>query len=161
MPQAKKKTQFKRGFKKWSDDKATELRVILDLTETSPLCAFDICNKLHIPIIEPNQIKGLSSNNLDILLNSGSSQWSAATIPISESQNLIVHNPKHSSARQQSNLMHELAHIVCKHKVSEDQMKLGLSGFLRNHNKEQEDEAEWLGSCLQLPRPALLWALKK
>jgi Zn-dependent peptidase ImmA (M78 family) len=57
--------------------------------------------------------------------------------------------------------MHELAHVICGHKVSEEIVKTGLTGFLRNHDEQQENEAEWLGSCLQLPRTALIWALKE
>lgn len=57
--------------------------------------------------------------------------------------------------------MHELSHIICEHKISDKVKKTGLAGFLRNLDPEQEDEAEWLGSCLQLPRPALLYSLKK
>jgi Zn-dependent peptidase ImmA (M78 family) len=57
--------------------------------------------------------------------------------------------------------MHELAHIICEHKVSDEILNTGLIGFLRNHDVQQENEAEWLGSCLQLPRPALVWALKE
>jgi len=161
MPQQKKKTKFKRGFKKWSDDKTVEIRKELGLFAYSPLCAFDLCNHLEIPIFEPNQIKGLSKEKLDILLNSGGSHWSAATIPVDNEKYIIIHNPNHSDARQQSNLMHELAHILCNHKTSDDKIDLGLSGFLRNHNEEQENEAEWFGACLQLPRPVLLWALKQ
>lgn len=36
-----------------------------------------------------------------------------------------------------------------------------MGGFLRNLDVEQENEAEWLGSCLQLPRPALIYSLKR
>lgn len=71
-----------------------------------------------------------------------------------------MHNPTHSDARQQSNIMHELAHIICDHKVDKDKLVNSLSGFLRNYDEIQENEAEWLGACLQLPRQALLYSLK-
>lgn len=95
------------------------------------------------------------------LLAEGSNNWSAVTIPIGRNKYWIIHNNTHTHSRQQSNLMHELAHIICGHKVDDAKLNLGLSGFLRDYNEEQENEAEWLGACLQLPRPALLWALKK
>ncbi len=161
MPPLQKKNKFKWGFKKWSDDTTIRLRKELELLPSSALCAFDLCNHLNIPIFEPNMIKGLDAKKLNHLLNEGSSDWSAATIPLGVDKNIIIHNTQHSAPRQQSNLMHELAHILCEHKVPSEIINLGLSGFLRHHNEEQENEANWLGACLQLPRPALLWALKK
>lgn len=161
MPIPQKKAKFKRGFKKWSDDKAIALREEIGLFASSPLCAFALCEHLKIPVLVPNQVKGLTIKHLDVLLNSGNSHWSAASVPLNDNNYIIIHNPNHSKARQQSNLMHEVAHILCKHKVKDDKLKLGLNGFLRHLDEEQENEAEWFGSCLQLPRPSLLWALKK
>jgi len=81
------------------------------------------------------------------------------TIPVGESY-IIVHNPTHTPARQQSNLMHELAHILCGHKISESKEIIELPKCLRDFNEEKENEANWLGGCLQLPRPALLYCLR-
>lgn len=161
MPLQQKKTKYRRGFKKWTDEKAIELRKQLGLYASSPLCAFKLCEFLKIPVIVPSNVQGLSEDYLNELIGNGSTHWSAATIPLNDEKYMIVHNPTHSPARQQSNLMHELAHILCEHKVSEKTKSTGLSGFLRSLNTEQEDEAEWLGSCLQLPRPALIYSLKK
>lgn len=162
MHQPKKKPKYRRGFKKWSQEKALELRKELGLNSYSPLCAFKLCKHLEIPVLEPKNVKGLPLEKVEILLGKGSNLWSAVSIPINtQGKYLIVHNPNHSSARQQSNLMHELAHIICEHKIPEEKNKLGLSGFLRNHDQEQEDEAEWFGSSMQLPREALLWSLKR
>jgi hypothetical protein len=161
MPLQQKKISYKKGFKKWADEKVIELRKQLGLYASSPLCAFKLCEFLKIPIIEPSNIQGLSEIHLNELLGNGSSHWSAATVPLNDEKYIIVHNPIHSQARQQSNLMHELAHVICGHKVSEKVKNIGLSGFLRNLDIEQENEAEWLGACLQLPRPALIYSLKK
>ncbi|MFD0798453.1 ImmA/IrrE family metallo-endopeptidase [Maribacter chungangensis] len=161
MSQQKKKPKFKRGFKKWSDDKCLELRKKLGLKNISPLCGFDLCKFFKIPILTPGEIKGQDPKMLKHLLSNGSNDWSAATVPLGNDKYLVIHNNTHSLPRQQSNVMHELAHIICGHKVDQDKLSLGLSGFLRDYNEEQENEAEWLGACLQLPRPALIWALKK
>lgn len=161
MPPQQKKINYRRGFKKWTDEKVVALRKELGLYASSPLCAFKLCEYLKIPIFEPSTVQGLSKDLLDELLVNGSTYWSAATIPLNHGKHLIIHNPTHSPARQQSNLMHELAHILCEHVVSEKVKETGLSGFLRNFDIEQENEAEWLGSCLQLPKPALIQSLKK
>ena len=161
MIQPQEKVKFRKGFKTWADNITVDLRKQLGLYDTSPLSAFDLCKHLSIPIWQPSDVVGLPNEKLDELLNSGSEFWSAATIPLDNGGHIIIHNPKHSPARQQSNLMHELAHILCEHKISEDIQKSGLASFLRCHNDNQEHEAEWLGACLQLPRPALIWALKR
>jgi len=57
--------------------------------------------------------------------------------------------------------MHEISHIICKHAPSELIRVGGLPFLLRDYNADQEEEASWLGACLQLPRPALWWAVKR
>ena len=98
-----------------------------------------------VPNAEPEQVK--------ILCNDDS--WSAGIIyrkPL-----LIVHNSRHTPVRQQSNLMHEFAHVILKHRMVKYDAKTGLP--LRK--KQYEDEAVYLGSCLQIPRRGLLWAKQK
>lgn len=161
MIQQQEKVKLRHGFKKWSDEKSVSIRKELGLYAFSPLSAFDLCKHLNIIVLSPNQVAGMSEAYLNNLLGVGSGSWSAATVPINDDKHLIVHNTTHSLARQQSNLMHELAHIICGHKISEDIRNTGLASFLRCHDADQENEAEWFGACLQLPRPALLYSLKK
>ncbi len=73
----------------------------------------------------------------------------------------IIHNTGHARTRQESNLMHEMAHIICKHEPSVLTSVGGLSFLLREYNADQEEEASWLGACLQIPRSALWWAVKR
>lgn len=161
MPQQKTKIKYRKGFKKWADEKVVEIRQQMGLYPSSPLCAFDLCKFLKVSVQTPLDIQNFPKELSDELLGNGASSWSAATIPLSNGKYLIIHNPTHSEARQQSNLMHEIAHILCEHKVSEEIENTGLSGFLRNFDEQHENEAEWLGACLQLPRPALFYSLKK
>lgn len=156
-----KKNSFKRGFKTWADKKSIEIRKDLGLNSNDALCAFDLISHLNIPLFVPQDFKELDQKHLDELLGNGKEHWSAATIPLKDNKCLIIHNPEHSSQRQQSNLMHELAHVLCEHKVDAEIKETGLAGLLRHHNQEQENEANWFGSCLQLPREALIWALKQ
>lgn len=161
MPQPKsKKKKYTYGFKKWSDDKAISLRQEMGLYASEPLCAFKLCDYLKIPISTPKEIPGMNDELLREVLEKGNRIWSAASIPINENDSIIIHNPTHSEARQQSNIMHELAHIICEHKVDKNKITSSLSGFLRNYDEIQENEAEWFGACLQLPRPALIYSLK-
>lgn len=56
--------------------------------------------------------------------------------------------------------MHELAHILCKHHPSHMIQAANLPFALRTYDKEQEEDASWLGGCLQIPRVALLWVIE-
>tara|TARA_R110002049_G_scaffold293455_1_gene478464 strand:- start:653 stop:1246 length:594 start_codon:yes stop_codon:yes gene_type:complete len=159
LPKSKKK-KYSYGFKKWSDDKSISLRQEMGLYASQPLCAFKLCDYLKIPILSPKDIPDISENLLKELLETGQRNWSAASIPINDNDSIIVHNPTHSDARQQSNIMHELAHIICGHKIENSILANNLSGFLRNYDEKHENEAEWFGACLQLPRPALIYSLK-
>lgn len=94
------------------------------------------------------------------LLRIDANSWSGVTLLISD-QAFIIHNPQHSVRRQESDLMHELAHLRCGHQPVAITSIPGLPFLLREFDAEQEDEATWLGGCLQLPRPALLWAIRR
>lgn len=65
-----------------------------------------------------------------------------------------------SPQRIESTIMHELSHIICNHHEETDATQNNSGLLLRNHNELHENEAEWLGGCLQLPKEGLLWALK-
>lgn len=154
------KNKFIRGFKTKADKLSVSLREELGLKYYEPICAFDLCKHLDIKVLTPKEVPELLPRDIH-QMDSDIEIWSALTFPLGNEKNLIIHNPQHSSRRQQSNLMHEISHVLCGHKVSKDPIVLMLSGFLRNHNENDEREAEWLGSCIQLPRAALLWALKR
>jgi Zn-dependent peptidase ImmA (M78 family) len=53
--------------------------------------------------------------------------------------------------------MHELAHIMLGHELATPGVTADGHFLNGNYDEEQEDEADWLGSTLLLPRPALLW----
>lgn len=64
MPLPQKNTKYRRGFKKWSDEKVIELRKQLGLYPSSPLCAFKLCEFLKIPVLVPSSVQGLSQEQL-------------------------------------------------------------------------------------------------
>ena len=161
MSQPQKKQTFRRGFKKWTDDKVIEIRRQLGLKEYSPVCAFDLCKFFNIPILTPSDIKELPEYYLAELLGNGAASWSAVTIPINNTSHIIIHNPMNTPARQQSDIMHELGHIICEHTLTADHDQACFAGCLRNIDGTKEEEATWFGACLQLPRPAILYCLNR
>ena len=82
--------------------------------------------------------------------------FSAATFRLAEGRRVVVYNPLHSPGRTRSNQAHELAHISLGHTLRTIE-QLGEMSFV-TCDVEQEEEADWLGGCLLLPRPLLLKA---
>ena len=93
--------------------------------------------------------------------NGAEAEWSALTMPTKANNQIIIHNPFHSESRQQSNIMHELAHILCSHKTNETNYDFEIPFGLRYFDEQQEEEAKCLGATLQLAKPCLFWAIKK
>ena len=106
-------------------------------------------------MIQPTDLKHLADDARRRLVGKHSDCWSAITIP-GKRRPLIVYNPAHSAARQNSDLMHELAHILLGHKPTRVFIAPNTGLALRAHDKVQEEEANWLAGCLLLPREVLL-----
>jgi Zn-dependent peptidase ImmA (M78 family) len=53
-------------------------------------------------------------------------------------------------------VIHELSHIMLGHELASAGMTEDGHLIPSNYDREQEDEADWLGGALLLPRPALL-----
>lgn len=153
------KVKLRRGFKAESERMSASLREEMGLKTHDPLNAFDLAKHLKIPIYEPHDF-GLSKKELSLLL--GPSGWSAFTLVNRNKKKVIVHNNQQSDHRQQANIMHELSHILCKHENASSSGlydNYRLPSYMREYNYVQEEEAKFLGGCLQLPRECLLWAI--
>ena len=152
--------KLRRGFKAEAERISLGLRNEMGLNKYSPLDAFELSKHLGISIYTPQEL-GLEEELIKILTGP-SSGWSAFTLINKRGKKVIVHNDKHHIHRQQSNIMHELSHIICKHATdaeSGNYSNYTLPTYMREYNEDQESEATYLGSCLQLPRECLLWAI--
>ena len=149
---------MRRGFKKWCEDQAAKWRQELGLPLTGRLPADLLAKRLNIKLLYPRNIPGVSAEDLNQLTYTDPCSWSAVTVAVERCRFTIL-NSNHSSARRESNLMHELAHIICEHQSKRVVIVPGVPFPLREYRKEDEKEAEWLGGCLQIPRVGLVWAL--
>jgi Zn-dependent peptidase ImmA (M78 family) len=103
----------------------------------------------------PEDLPELPTDVRARLLAQHSGAWSAITVSHLK-RHLIVTNPRHAATRRNSTLAHELAHVLLGHDPSRMFVTPRSGVALRTHNTEQEEEANWLVSCLLLPRAALL-----
>lgn len=154
------KSLLKRGFKAKAERISENFRIELGISKFAPLDAFELANHLKITVFSVAELKD-DLQSKDYVRLSDPSQFSAVWMPNSENEKIIIHNNFHSTKRQQSNLMHELAHIILGHEIPEEQAKLCLLLGLHYYNPVHEEEAKYLGGCLQITRPGLLWAIKK
>lgn len=142
------KLSFK--FRQRCESIATEQRSQLSLRAFDALPARTLAEHLNAHVLTPQDLPSLEAEQLRFLVESG--KWSASVIR--HTPLWIAHNPEHSSARQESNLMHELAHVLLKHKSIE----LSASNAPPIREAKNEYEATFLGGCLQIPKRGLLWA---
>lgn len=74
---------------------------------------------------------------------------------------IILYNEHHSDKRNESTIMHELSHIILNHNPEANERLKNTGLLLRSYDQIHENEAEWLGACLQLPVDGLVSALLK
>lgn len=149
----------KRGFKANCEKLAAKYRSQLSLGPTAPLNPRDLAVHLGVQVWMPESIPELPLDTLRHLTETDGSSWSAVTICHLNAY-LIILNSSHSIRRQNNDLAHELSHIICNHKPARlDPLEDGLM-MLSSYNSDQEEEADWLGAALLLPRIALEKAKK-
>jgi len=149
---------MRHGFKAEAEQKSKRFRKKLGLDVTDPLPARNLASHLDVLVMPPGNLPN-APDTLVNTLTKRDNDWSAATI-IGCEQSLIIYNPAHSKRRQESDLMHELSHLIEEH---EPQGIETFNGRLlsRSYDEEQEKEAAWLGGCLQLPRTAVFKAAQE
>jgi IrrE N-terminal-like domain len=146
---------FKRGFKAWCERTAVALRTKRGLAPSVPLPARLLGEELSVEILALTELETLDAECARRLAEEHAECWSAITLP-GGGRPLIVYNHSHSPARQNSDLMHELSHLLLNHEPGMTFVDPNSGLAIRAHDKSQEEEAAWLSGCLLLPREALL-----
>jgi len=143
-----------RGFKARCENVGIQYRTHLGLKDIEPLPARELAEYLGVWIWNLSDVPGLTREAYRYLKSAEGDEWSAVTVRV-EGQDIVVLNPSHSEARQSNDLMHELAHIILEHTPCSVVVSESTGVGLRTFDKRQEVEADWLASCLLLPRPAV------
>ena len=145
---------FIRGFKSRCENVGIQFRTHLGLKDTDPLPARELAEYLDVWIWELAAVPGLPREAFRHLKSAEGDEWSAVAVRVGD-QDIIVLNPSHSAARQSNDLMHELAHIILEHAPCSVVVSESIGVGFRTFDTRQEAEADWLASCLLLPRPAV------
>ncbi|MBE3558173.1 MAG: ImmA/IrrE family metallo-endopeptidase [Ktedonobacteraceae bacterium] len=124
-----------------------------------PLPARRLAQHLKIQVISPADIPGIDESLLQCLLAEDAG-WSALTLPIGEGKHVIIYNPTHAATRYESDVMHELAHLLLGHRpIHFHRLSGGL--LVREYRVTDEEAAKYLGGCLQIPARGLDWAFQR
>jgi len=103
-----------------------------------------------------DEIKGLSAETRDQLLNLAKDKWSggAASIRLPNGKKLVILNPTHAATRHKATLMEEISHVFLGHKPS----RLAIEGrdkhgnaIARDYNADIEEEAYATGAAALVP----------
>jgi DNA polymerase III psi subunit len=143
------------AFKQRCEAIAVDQRYRLGLAPNDPLPAERLLLDLapSAQILTPDQIVGLSQEQVSHLAQAD--DWSAGIV-WRDPLRILIH-PAHIGARRESDLMHEAGHVLLDHPMIDFSPDTGLP--LREPH--YEDEAVYLGSCLQIPHLGLKWAVKR
>lgn len=145
--------KLRRGFKSEAEKLSLQVRYELKLRFYDYLSAHELAAHLGIIVLAVNKIPGLSAKDMQLICSGDVS----AIAVVGNNPPLIIHNHLHAATRQESNLMHEIAHCMLGHRPKYKKEEQAF--FLHSYDPEQEEEASWLGGCLQIPRKGLLWAI--
>jgi Zn-dependent peptidase ImmA (M78 family) len=95
--------------------------------------------------VEPAAVSYLASRN-------GQRDFSGVTI-LHKGERWIIHNDVNDAGRQAADIAHEIAHALLHHPVT----AMFEADGRRSHNREHEEEANWLGPTLLVPDEAALF----
>lgn len=145
---------MRRGFKSEAERRATEIRERLGCGDNDPVPLDALARDLGVRMVSADRLVPIEQ--LEELQELQADAFSAATFRLSDGRRIVVYNPLHSPGRTRSNQAHELAHITLGHTLRTVET-VGDQSFV-TCDVEQEEEADWMGGCLLLPRPLLLRA---
>lgn len=148
-------SELRHGFKAWCEKAAAGYRRELGLLPHQALAPLELARLLKIQVITPEVLSGLSASAATHLCVTDADSWSAVTLLEGE-RKLVILNPSHSAARKNSDLAHELSHIILEHKPTQAFFGPDKTLMIREFDRVQEAEAECLSSVLLVPRAALL-----
>lgn len=148
---------MRRGFKAEAERIATGIRQEMGLKADQPADSTAIADFLGVDVRSADAL--VPRKQLEDLAALQDDAFSAATFRLPTGRVVVVTNPLSSSGRTNSDLAHELAHLILNHRMRRVEALEGMRFF--TCDVEQEEESNWLAGCLLLPRELLLRAARR
>lgn len=146
--------RFRHGFKAEAERYSLEFRQDLKLEPHAPMMPKDLAEHLGVPVNGISDHPTIPDDVKEFWRSSEDPTFSGLIL-CDGTYKEIVHNDFHHPRRQNSNIAHEIAHILLGHPLSQAISPKGD----RSYDRRIEDEAKWLGATLQLPKASLLHIL--
>jgi Zn-dependent peptidase ImmA (M78 family) len=147
---------MRRGFKAEAERLAQHIRSEMGLRPADPMDSIELAKHAGAEVRCADQLTPLAK--LEALEEIQPGAFSACTFTFGD-RRVIVYSPLASPGRRQSDIAHEVAHLLLGHAVKEVQQVGGLCFFTCDPDEEQE--ANWLAGCLLLPRQLLYAATRR
>jgi Zn-dependent peptidase ImmA (M78 family) len=147
---------MRRGFKAEAERQAEQVRAEMGKRPAEPVDAFELATHVGASVRRADELTSLEK--LQTLEDIQPGAFSACTFRIGD-KSVIVYNPITSPGRTQSDVAHEVAHIILKHDMKTVHKMAGMTFF--TCDPEEEQEANWLAGCLLLPRRLLYIAARR
>lgn len=147
---------MRRGFKAEAERLAEKVRADMGKRPIDPLDALELARHVGADVRRADELTSLEK--LQTLEELQPGAFSACTFTVGD-RHVIVYSPLASAGRTQSDIAHEVAHIVLAHSMKTVQAIGGVSFFTCDADEEQE--ANWLAGCLLLPRRLVYLAAKR
>ena len=148
---------LRRGFKAEAERLAEDVRGDMGLAPDEPAVPRAVAAHLGVEVRMGDEL--VSRARFAELEQIQPGAFSACTFRPSAERVVVVLNPLSSDARRNSDLAHELAHVLLNHELSRLERVADLSFLVCD--ADQEEEAAWLSGCLLLPRLLLLSHLRR
>lgn len=146
---------MRRGFKALAERKAAAARERLGLSLEAPLNAAALADVHGIAVRSADSLVDIERLKQLEAVQPGS--FSACTFDLPRGKVIVV-NPLSTPQRTQSDIAHEVSHVLLEHQVRTVERVGDFSFF--SCDPEEEQEANWLAGCLLLPRPLLVKNLR-
>lgn len=147
---------LRRGFAAQAERQAVDIRRELGLDPADPVDLAAVAKHLGVRVVPADEL--IDIERLHELERIQAFAFSACTFDF-DGTKVIVFNPLRSPGRRNSDLAHELAHLLSGHELSEIRVVAGVP--FRTCRPDQEEEATSLAGTLLLPRPLLLRAARQ
>ena len=143
---------LRRGFKSEAERIARRVRTDLGFGVAQSVAPEALAEMLGIEVRAGDEL--VSRERFQELQRIQPDAVSACTLQPSSNRLVVVYNPLSAQTRRQSDVAHEIAHVLLAHELSRLE-KLGDLTFF-SCDPIQEEEANWLSGCLLLPRTLLM-----
>ena len=148
---------LRRGFKAEAERLANDIWSAMHLKPSNCMDAVDLARHAGCIVRSAGTLVDIA--RLKELKRIQDDAFFACTFKLPGARHAIVFNPLMPDTRRNSDVAHEVAHIVLDHRLSR-LGRVGSVAFL-SCDKQQEEEAAWLSGCLLLPRFTLIHDLAK